>query len=365
MQQPSTQKLFHVCHNMFPSIQRSIPRYIPKVKPSPQINPIRVLEKERAAAQLSRQNIQSSLEEFHKNGLVILENAVGHGAIDHVRQRMLEDFHKHRNSPNVHWNHGKCSGNISQTPPLLSEYLHEDIWANRLAVNILEHIIGPKPQLSFATSNIVMPGTKGRQAVHSDYYCSHFNLPVFLEVSVYLHDVDHRNGATEFWLGTHEGYSKKDHCSPTTGWIKRDIFTPRAAVSPPIQPSVSKGSLCIRDLRCWHAGRENPTNMPRTILGFMYSPRWFGSHMRMRFPSEARKCLETWKHIDCLNTAEFVEGEFDYLAFNQDINLSQTPTNPEAPYVPKHGSKNVAPENYWTPSVNNDCSSFIEGVCGK
>ncbi|OCK90477.1 uncharacterized protein K441DRAFT_666174 [Cenococcum geophilum 1.58] len=350
---------------MFPGIQRSIPRYIPKSKPSLGINRIRILEKERTIVQLSRQNIQSGLEEFHRNGLVILENAVGHGAIDHVRQRMLEDFRKHRNSPNVHWNQGKCSRNISQTPPLLSEYLHEEIWANRLAVNIMEHIIGPKPQLSFATSNIVLPRTEDRQAVHSDYYCNHLNFPVFLEVCIYLHDVDSRNGGTEFWLGTHDGYSKKDHSSPTTGWIKRDIFTPRAAISPPIQPDIPKGSLCIRDLRCWHAGRENPTDVPRIILGFIYSPRWFGSHMRMRFPSEARKCLETWEHIDCLNTAEFVEGKFDYLEFNQDINLTQTPSDLDAPYVPKHGSGNVTPEDYWTPSTNDDCSSFNQEVVEK
>ncbi|KAF2810737.1 uncharacterized protein BDZ99DRAFT_338891, partial [Mytilinidion resinicola] len=259
------------------------------------------------------QNIQSGVEEFHRNGFVILEDAVGHGVIDHVHQRMLQDFRKHRTSPNVHWNQGRCSGNMSQTPPLLPEYLHEEIWANRLAVNILEHIVGPRPQLSFATSNIALPRMKGRQAVHSDYYCTHFDFPVFLEVGVYLQDVDSRNGATEFWVGTHEGYNKENHSSLDTGWIKQETFTARAAICPPIQPAISKGSLCIRDLRCWHAGRENSTDVPRIILGFMYSPRWFGSHMRLRLPSEARKCLETWEHIDCLGTADFVESDFNYL----------------------------------------------------
>ncbi|OCK78960.1 hypothetical protein K432DRAFT_383470 [Lepidopterella palustris CBS 459.81] len=350
---------------MFTAIRTSIPHYISKSKPNLRINPIRVSENERSIAQLSRQNVQSGVQEFHRNGLVILENAVGHGTINHVRQRMLDDFHEHRHSPNVHWNQGKCSGNVSQTPPLLSEFLHEEIWANRFAVNIMEYIIGPKPQLSFATSNIIIPRTEGRQAVHSDYYCDHLDLPVFLEVSIYLQDVDSRNGSTEFWLGTHEGYSKKDHSSSTTGWIKRDVFTSRAAISPPIQPAIPKGSVCIRDLRCWHAGRENKTDMPRIILGFMYSPQWFGSHMRMKLPSAARKCLETWTHIDCLNTTEFVDNEFNYLEFNQDINLSQTPSDPYAPYVPKHGSGNVTPNDYWTPSMAADCGSSHRTLCGE
>ena len=334
---------------MFAGLQRSIPHYIHKSKPSLGINPIRILEKERTTAQLSRQNLQSSLEEFHRNGLVILENAVGHLATDHIHQKMLDDFRKHGNSLNIHWNQGEYSGNISQTPPLLSEYLHEEIWANRLAINIMEHLIGPKPQLSFATSNIVLPRTRGRQAVHSDYYCSHFNFPVFLEVCIYPQSVDSRNGSTEFWLGTHQGYSKKDHTLSTTGWIKRNVFTPRAKISPPVQPDIPKGSLCIRDLRCWHAARENLTDVPRIILGFIYSPQWFDSHMRMKFPSEARKCLEMWEHIDCLKTAEFVEGEFDYLEFNQNLNLTQTPSDSDAAYVPQNRSTKVTPEDYWTP----------------
>jgi len=348
-QQPLAHQSFRSLYNASPGFHQSLRYCTTKSKSRPKINRIRVSEKERAIAQLDRQSIQIGVEDFHRNGFIILEDAVGQGAIDHVHQRMLEDFNQHRSSPNVHWNQGRCSGNISQTPPLLPEYLHEDIWANRLAINIIEHIIGPKPQLSFATSNVILPKTTGRQAVHSDYYCSHFDFPVFLEISVYLQDVDFRNGATEFWPGTHNGYNKKDHSSPETGWIKQEIFTPRASISPPIQPAIPKGSLCIRDLRLWHAGRENSTDVPRILPGLMYSPRWFGSHMRMKFPLQARKYLERWDHIDCLNTAEFTDAEFDYLDFNQSINLSQIPSDPDAPWVPRHGSGNVTTNDYWTP----------------
>jgi hypothetical protein len=349
VQQPLANRLFQNFHH----------------KSEPKINRIHVTEKERRNAKLERQNIQNGIEEFHRNGFVILEGAVKDDTIDHIYQRMLDDFRKHRTSPNVHWNQGRLSGNISQTPPLLPEYLHKDIWANPLAINVIEYIIGPKPQLSFATSNIVLPRTRGRQAVHSDYYCSHLDFPVFLEVGVYLQDVDSRNGATEFWLGTHEGYNKKDHSSPDTGWIKQDIFSSRALISPPVQPAIPKGSLCIRDLRLWHAGRENLTDVPRIIPGFMYSPRWFGSHMRMKLPLEARKCLETWEHICCLNTTEFVDGEFEYLDFNQDINLSKIPSNPDAPWIPRHGSGNVSPRDYWKPPDNDEDDVPAKKAGGK
>ncbi|KAH7355969.1 hypothetical protein BKA66DRAFT_429111 [Pyrenochaeta sp. MPI-SDFR-AT-0127] len=314
-----------------------------------EISRIRVSEQERKDARLSQRNVRSGVEQFHNNGLVILENAVELRSADHLLQRMLQDFHSHRQSSNLRWNQGRNSGNISQPLPSLPEYLHKDIWANRLGVDIIENIIGPKPHLSLATSNIALPKSQGRQAVHSDYYCEHLNFPVFLEVNIYLHDVDSHNGATEFWLGTHNGYSKADHSSPTTGWIKQEVFSRRAELSPPVRPAISKGSLMIRDLRCWHAGRENHSDHPRIILGFLYSPRWFGSQMRMLLPSTARPVLQLWTHIDCLESVDFVVGDFDYLQFLQDINLSRDPLPSSVSHVSMQGANTVTAQDYWTP----------------
>ncbi|KAI4863363.1 hypothetical protein F4820DRAFT_471550 [Hypoxylon rubiginosum] len=277
---------------------------------------IHISKDERNSGKISAKNLQSGLTEFHKNGVVILQDAIGIPALDHVKERMLQDVPKNLVSPNVHYNLGRKSQNISQTPPLSPEYLHEEIWANRFAVAILEHIIGPRPQLSYATSNIALPAlseSQDRQAVHTNYYCSHLDFPVFIQACVFLDDVSSENGSTEFWLGTHHGYNKKDHISPTAGWIRREVFTERARVSPPFQPVILKGSICIRDLRLWHAGMPNFTSIPRIMLGFTYSPRWFGSHMRIRFPADARQRIESWEHIDCLGAAEFVEGDLDYI----------------------------------------------------
>jgi ectoine hydroxylase-related dioxygenase (phytanoyl-CoA dioxygenase family) len=315
-----------------------------------EISRIWVSEQERKAARLSHDNLRRGLEEFHNNGLVILENVVEPRSADHMLQRMLHDFYIRRQSSHLRWNQGRNSGNISQPLPSLPEYLYEDIWANRLGIEVIENIIGPKPHLSLATSNIALPKSQGRQAVHSDYYCEHLDFPVFLEVNIYLHDVDSHNGATEFWLGTHNGYSKADHSSPTTGWIKQKVFNRRAEISPPVRPAISKGSLMIRDLRCWHAGRENHTDHPRIILGFMYSPLWFGSQMRMSLPSSARSILQSWTHIDCLKSVDFVEGDFDYLRFLQDINLSQNSSRFGMQYVSEQDAVTVTTQDYWTPS---------------
>jgi ectoine hydroxylase-related dioxygenase (phytanoyl-CoA dioxygenase family) len=157
--------------------------------------------------------------------------------------------------------------------------------------------------------------------------------------------VSPRNGSTEIWLGTHEDYNKRHHISPSLGWIKREVFAERAKVCPPYQPTINNGSVVIRDLRLWHAGMPNSTSEPRIMLGFIFSPSWFGSLMRMRFPARARELVRSWKSIDCL--AEFCEEEFDYVDYRQELNLTQTPSDTASNYVPKHGAISAGPENYW------------------
>ncbi|EMD67053.1 hypothetical protein COCSADRAFT_351726 [Bipolaris sorokiniana ND90Pr] len=314
-----------------------------------EINRIRVCERERKAARLSQDNLRKSIEEFHKLGFVILENAFDLQSAEHLLEKMLKDFHGRLQSSTFRWNQGQNTGNISQPVPSFPEYLYEDIWANRLGVDIMENIIGPTPHLSLATSNIALPKFQGRQAVHSDYYCDHHDFPVFLEVNIYLHDVDWHNGATEFWLGTHNGYSKADHSSPTTGWIKQETFNRRAEISPPVQLAVPKGSLIIRDLRCWHAGRENHSSHPRIILGFLYSPRWFDSRMRMTLPYSAQPILKSWNHIECIKSVDFVADNFDYLHYLPDINLSQSRLNSKMITTPKRKEVTVTTKDYWNP----------------
>jgi hypothetical protein len=77
-----------------------------------EINRIRVSEQERKVARLSHGNLRNGVEEFHKVGLVILENAVEPRSIDHVLQRMLQDFNSYSQSSALRWNQGRNSGNI-------------------------------------------------------------------------------------------------------------------------------------------------------------------------------------------------------------------------------------------------------------
>jgi ectoine hydroxylase-related dioxygenase (phytanoyl-CoA dioxygenase family) len=97
-----------------------------------------------------------------------------------------------------------------------------------------------------------------RQPVHADADFQHPSHPFALVVNVGLIDMNPNTGSTEIWLGTHNGTNIADqegaHGERASGRIRQDLLNQRRLVSPPIQPSIPKGSVVVRDLRLWHAG---------------------------------------------------------------------------------------------------------------
>lgn len=121
-------------------------------------------------------------------------------------------------------------------------------------------------------SDIVVPQ---RQPVHSDADFAHPNHPFALVFNVGLVDMEPQNGSTEVWLGTHLNASLQDqegaHGERASGRIKKDLLEARRIVSPPIQPTIPKGSIVVRDLRLWHAGMPNLSNEIRVMLAMSRS----------------------------------------------------------------------------------------------
>jgi hypothetical protein len=55
---------------------------------------------------------------------------------------------------------------MSQGPPLDSEYLYEDIWANQPASQVLSAVLGPNPTVNYVNGNTALGGYEARQMVH-------------------------------------------------------------------------------------------------------------------------------------------------------------------------------------------------------
>ena len=124
-----------------------------------------------------------------------------------------------------------------------------------------------------------MPPTKEyppmSQPVHSDADFAHPTHPFAYVTNVPLITMTPENGSTEIWLGTHAGTGLHDqeglHGERASGRIKLEELEKRRQERPPCQPVVQKGSLIIRDLRLWHAGVGNTTEVPRVMLAMSES----------------------------------------------------------------------------------------------
>jgi len=291
-----------------------------------QLTIVKISPEELKAGNTKPENIQACLAAFHRDGFAVLEGAIPDDVVDKINKKMLADTDILTSRGDTHYNQGKHIRNISQKPPLQNEWMFREVWANVHALDVIENILGPKPELRFANSNIALGGATERQAVHAD---AHFDYPDFcfgVVLNIYLCDSYPENGSTELWLGTHEHARNRDqHVSEHSGWIKEDLFNERAKVSPPFQPTVKKGSICIRDLKLWHAGMPNRTDTARIMLAIDYFPKWYKCAMTLRLPLSMKPQMEKWGIS--LVGIEWVDGEMDHLKVPFYQNLTQDPEN--------------------------------------
>lgn len=216
----------------------------------------------------------------------------------------------------------KRTGNLNQKPPLQPELMYEDIYANKCGAAVLANIMGPNPVCNFVDCNTALGmGFGGRQAVHGDLAYNFPQFPCGVCFNFYLEDASAANGSTEVWLGSAIQSSFQDHkaCRPLRegddpvkplsvnlrdpeqrnvldGFGVRDeLLEKRRAWAPPIQPTIKKGSLMLRDLRTWHAGKANPSDRHRCMLAFIHSPHWYQCPTSVFMPENSRALFDEWR----------------------------------------------------------------------
>lgn len=322
---------------------------------------IRLTDSERESGQTRPETLQRCLEIFHRDGFVVLENAIDDAIVDQLYDRMVSENEIYLKKSFMQWNQGVATKNVSQIPPLTPDWLHKEFYANPHMISILENLLGPKPELRFLNANIAVPGATGRQAVHSDVNHAFPSIPFGIVMNTYLQDSSAENGVTEIWCGTHNRYTRDEQqLGPEKGWIKKDHIQARAKERPPVQPNVRKGSICFRDLRLWHAGMPNTSQKHRIMLAIDYFAAWYQCPMKLRLPVASKETVERWG----INTKgiEWVEGEFDHLEEPFYLNMTQDPEK----YIKqtekgvedwkarktgefKFDRGKVTDQNYWTP----------------
>ena len=120
--------------------------------------------------------------------------------------------------------------------------------------------------------------------------------------------------------------------------IKPDVVEKRRAVRAPLQPSIPKGSIVIRDPRLWHAGvrlswvesarrqlkiwqMPNRTKDARPCIMLSFSPAWINNKTRIKLPRTIEKVIVSYSEKIEI-PAEYVD-EYDYRSQDFTYDLSE------------------------------------------
>ncbi|KAJ6000472.1 phytanoyl- dioxygenase family protein [Penicillium waksmanii] len=276
----------------------------------PRVTLIELSPSELASKKLGSHNLQAAVEALHRDGIVAIKNAVNIAHLDKLNARMIPEAKDLYARPETHRNFGKNTGNIQQEPILEDDYIFDDVIANPWATEAIQCMLGPQSTVRFYSANTAFKATD-RQPPHIDVTFDFPKVPFGYCVNINLVDTTPENGATEVWLGSHLDTDKDIlHISEDSMKVKPELQEQRRKISPPIQPSLPKGSLIVRDFRLWHAGRPNLTDEPRVMLVSVQFPRWYRSNLKMRLPASVRDKLN-WR--DAVPCVEWMPEGYDYL----------------------------------------------------
>ena len=158
---------------------------------------IRLSDQELESGITRPETIQQCLYHYHRDGFVVLENAIPESLVDSLYSKIVSDTDIYVGKKFQQWNQGEATKNVSVVPPLTPEWLRRELYANVHMMRVIENVLGPKPELRFINSNVAIPGATGRQAVHSDVNHKYPPIPFGIVVNTYLQDSDKKNGVTE------------------------------------------------------------------------------------------------------------------------------------------------------------------------
>ena len=78
--------------------------------------------------ELGQRNLEMAIRALFRDGLVVLENMVGHAVLDRLNKKMVEDAYELQARKDSPFNYNK--GNIQQDPPMTAEWFSKDIYVS-------------------------------------------------------------------------------------------------------------------------------------------------------------------------------------------------------------------------------------------
>ncbi|EHY51973.1 hypothetical protein HRR83_003465 [Exophiala dermatitidis] len=283
---------------------------------------VRISPEELSSNKISKQNLEKAVVALSEDGVVILDGAVSEESLDFLNSRMVEEAKALREGSSTWFNYSDKAQNILQHMVPEPEYLLPDVHANPFALDVCKTMMGPDPVLRYHKANTNFPG-ESRQPVHSDVHYEHPRACFALAVNMVLIDCSPENGSTECWPGTHITTKFSDQ-NGMKGIHEHLLHERVKTHGAPIQPTVKKGGIIIRDMRLWHAGMPNRTpDEVRVMLNLIYFANWYRSPMTILFPKSAESKVRELEQMGGMQiAAEFVD-ELDHTTLKHTHDFGQ------------------------------------------
>ena len=270
---------------------------------------INITAGEKEAGAISPEHLEQATNALEIDGYVILNGVVEVAHLEILHEKMKEDLKTILSRSDTPFQF--TTSNVQQDPPPFPPFLFRDILVNPFVIAVTKSILGSGLKNTFYSGNTALP-SQIRQPVHPDTGHLWPRMSVahpahMIVINVPVVDVSAQNGSTEIWPGTHLDISS--HVHEGTIRVMQENIEARRAVCPPIQPTIKRGGVVIRDMRLWHAGMPNLTDEPRPMIAMIHQAGWLASG-KLTFAKGSEPFLED----SVLSTpADFVDMPIDYL----------------------------------------------------
>ncbi len=233
--------------------------------------------------QWNKTHLKIATHLFEINGYLKLEDLFPKELIEKLQRDTLQSL-QFAEEEGVLKNGTQVSHRRYITPlKLQGSFNTPDLYAHPLLMELFHELLGKQFIIGSMGTVTALPGSLD-QHIHADYYplfgerpdLNRISPPFALTVGVPLVDIDHLNGPTKIWPGSHLTYP-----------IDTKMY------GYPLKLLSGKmGSCYFWDYRTFHAGGSNHSDSPRPLLYFAYTRPWFKDSLnpdRMLIDAEERE----------------------------------------------------------------------------
>lgn len=218
---------------------------------------------EHASLTLSADTLQLAVDQVRMNGFVLFESAIPAANVASLRDAFMETLQAHRAQNPSNRGNNRYQMHLPFRAPFIDRLVIE----HPFALAVLDTILGDTCHCHYFASDTALPGSD-YQGVHSDTHLlfpdTSLSLPAYsIVVNIPLIDVTLERGPVEVWPGG-------THLMPGAMDIQRTAPHMHSELV-----TMPAGSLLIRDMRMWHRGTPNRSDVARPHLALIYSRFWY------------------------------------------------------------------------------------------